>query len=217
MRKFFKKYYVQLIVISSLGAATIIMVQQSFSVANSIKTKSVELKQIKMDQVLAEEYLQNAHEFKKNAQYIDENNYYEKILLPNSDDEKVRLFSTIEDLAGSTGNDNIVLAVKGAIGDPAAKTDAKAAAKTKIVPQAKEYLALNISLMGDYNDLMTFLNKLENLNYFSDVITVKVSKIARDAVPKRPSSDDVDDDEEDVVVKNYIKSEITVVFYLDAA
>lgn len=219
MRRFIQKYFMQLLAITIMAIVVIVMLQQSFNVISKIQQKSVELKQVKMDQVLTGEYVQNVHEFKKNAQYISENEQYLNVLLPNNDDEKVKLFSMLEQLARDTGNVNVVLAVRSAAAKDVEKTDDKEAAKPKIVPNAKEYLAITISLTGEYNDLIAFLRKMENMQYFSDVLSIKLVKAPADTITNQRSKnldDELDEEIEDEIKKvDLLKAEVSAVFYLE--
>jgi Tfp pilus assembly protein PilO len=210
MRRFIKKYYIQLITVTALGCFVIFTIGEAYKIFTMIKVQSERLKQTQMDHVLAEEYLQNIYVFKKDAAYIHENSENFNILLPNNDDEKVRLFSMIESIAQETGNKSVALSVK--------KSEEKTGeTKKSIVPQTGDYIGITISLVGNYNDLIMFLQKVENMRYISDVISIKSIKTvdnSRDIVPVVSIADE-ENSEKIEVRKDLLKSDIAIVFYLD--
>jgi hypothetical protein len=66
MMKFIKKYYIQLITTAALFGVIIIMIYKTIDTANMIKGESEKLKQTRLDYVLAEDFLNNEYEYKKN-------------------------------------------------------------------------------------------------------------------------------------------------------
>lgn len=207
MRKFIKRYYKQTIVILAFLCLVVFILVESYTMFKKIKEQSIILKQTQMDHVLVQEYLYNIYNFKKDATYIHENNGNFNILLPNNDDEKVRLFSVIESIAQETGNKSVTLAVK--------KNDEKKEdVKKNITPQTKDYIGVTISLVGNYNDLIMFLQRIENMQYISDVMSI-TSKKVKDVDLQREVLSEDEDAEEVIVREDLLKSDIGVVFYLD--
>lgn len=207
MRKFIKKYYKQTIVILAFLCLIVFILVESYMMFKKIKEQSIILKQTQMDHVLVQEYLYNIYNFKKDAAYIHENNGNFNILLPDNDDEKVRLFSVIESIAQETGNKSVTLAVK-------KNDEKKEEVKKNITPQTKNYIGVTISLVGNYNDLIMFLQRIENMQYISDVMSI-TSKKVKDADLQREVLSEDEDAEEVVVREDLLKSDIGVVFYLD--
>lgn len=207
MRKFIKKYYKQTAVILAFLCLIVFILVESYAMFKKIKEQSIVLKQTQMDHVLVQEYLYNIYNFKKDAAYIHENNGNFNILLPDNDDEKVRLFSVIESIAQETGNKSVALEVK--------KNDGKKEeVKKNITPQTNEYIGVTISLVGNYNDLIMFLQRIENMQYISDVMSI-TSKKVKDADLQRETLSEDEDAEEIVIREDLLKSDIGVVFYLD--
>jgi len=202
MRNFVKKYYIQLIAIAMLFAVVVFMLFESFNISNIIKDKSKELKQIQLDYILAHEFLQHSYEFKKNAEYIDNGSEWISILLPNNDENKVQLFSALERLADDTGNNSITLSVVKAV----EKTKQKKDVETEVA-MMDNTLKMNVTLVGNYDDLIYFLEKIENIQYFANVSTINVEKTAVDT--KNAGADDV------LVRDDLLKTTMTITFYLD--
>ena len=207
MRKFIKKYYRQTAVILAFLCLIIFILVESYTMFKKIKEQSIILKQTQMDHVLVQEYLYNIYNFKKDAAYIHENNGNFNILLPDNDDEKVRLFSVIESIAQETGNKSVTLVVK-------KNDEKKEETKKNIAPQTKEYIGVTISLVGNYNDLIMFLQRIENMQYISDVMSITSKKVKDEEIRREALLED--EDAEDIVLReDLLKSDIGVVFYLD--
>ncbi|PID52334.1 MAG: hypothetical protein CR972_02555 [Candidatus Moraniibacteriota bacterium] len=204
MKKFIIKYYVQLIIIAFLCCAVVFVIYESNHVFSMIKDKSVELKKTQLDQVIAAEFLQNVHTFKGDASYIDEHITILNVLLPNSDDEKVRLFSELERLANDTGNDSVALSVK--VAEKAnAKTTTKQKQKEK--KEKEKMLSMNITLVGSYNNLLQFVHKIENMQYFTNIVSFNITKTK--------NKEKVRGEEDSEVRKNLLKTDMVVNFYLN--
>ena len=205
MRKFIKKYYIQLTAITILFVLAIAMLSQSFNVKSMIKDKSKELKQMQLDYALGQAFLRNSYEFKKNAEYIGEDNEWLSVFLPNDDDEKVQLFSTLEQLTKDTGNENIILSVVNV--EPKTKQK-KATKQTEEI--ADDVMNINVVLVGDYGSLIYFLQKIENMKYFADVKSINTAKTSEDA--RRMGNDGKI---EGVLRKDLLQTTMNIIFYLE--
>lgn len=208
MQQFIKKYYIQLIIIVGFFLLIIFMIMESQTILTMIKEKSVTLKEIQFDRILASEFLQDVHTFKKNSIYIDQNIDTFNVLLPNNDDAKVRLFSELERIAKDAGNSSAVLAVNKI--EPAAQT--KSVKTDAAVESKEEYLSMKVTLIGTYNDLFTFVHKIENMQYFSSITSLVITK-TEDTAGNAQKVDDLL--EENTVRKDLIKTEMNMNFYLD--
>lgn len=200
MLNFVRKYYIQLITVTIFFILAFVMVFRSFSIIGMIKTETAELRQIQLDYALAHEFLNNVYIFKKNVLYIDEGVEWMKILLPDNDDEKVRLFSSLEKLAKDTGNDSISLAVKKITKEDDVKNKKVKSDKITTPPSVDNFLSVDIVLVGNYNDLIEFVRKIENKNYFADVTSLKIEKTTGGP---------------DNLRRDLIRTTMNVIFYLD--
>ncbi len=209
MIHFIKKYYIQLITVFIFFVIIIIMISQSFNMIDIVKKKSEELKQVHLDHALAEEFLNHIYVFKKNISYIEQDTDWTNVLLPNVDDEKVYLFSTLEQLAQDTGNNGITLALKAVDTKSVKATKANDKTQEGAKPVANSTMNIEIALTGEYNDLIYFLQKIENMEYFANVSSINIAKTA-DSIKK--SSNENNDEE---VRTNLLKTTMNVAFYLD--
>lgn len=196
MKEFIIKYYIQLIIMALLFGSVIFAVFESTQVFGMIKEKSIELKKTQLDQVIAAEFLQNVHIFKNDAEYIDDHIATLDVILPNNDDEKVRLFSELERIAGESGHERVSLAVN--VPDPKKKK--------KTTESEESVLSISVSLIGSYNDLLQFINKVENMQYLANISSFDISKT---------SGENLRDEEVDNARRDLLKTDMVVNFYLD--
>lgn len=214
MKNFIVKYYLQLIIISGFFLLIIFMIFESRNIMVMIGEKSEELKKNQLDRVLTAEFLQNVHVFKKNQRYIEENIDIFEVILPDNDDEKIKLFSEIERIAEETNNTSVELAV--------AKAKEKKVKKKSEIAKAKEQgvdiedrpssLDIKITLFGTYGDLMYFLRKIESMQYYSRVLTLDITKTDRS--PRKNIGIDDEEIELDEEIKDLIKTEMNISFYI---
>ena len=201
MKEFIIKYYVQLGVIIAIFCLIVFIIMQLQNAMVMIGERSVELKKNQLDRVLSAEFLQNIHIFKKDAEYIDENIATFNVLLPDADDAKVQLFSDIENMAKDTGHSSVTLEVNVENAKDAAKK------KTNKDVKAEKSLSMNVSLVGSYNDLLYFVQKLENMQYFSNITSFDIVQT---------SSEKKRGDDEDVVGRvDLVKTDMVINFYLE--
>lgn len=176
MLNFIRKYYYQLITVTIFFVLVFVMAFRSVSIVDMIRTKTEELRQMKLDHVLSNESLSDIYIFKKNVSYIDEDVEWLSVLLPDNDDEKVRLFSTLEQLAKDAGNDSISLSVKKIVKEDDTKEKKVKSDKANTAPSVDNILSVDMVLVGNYNDLIEFVKKIENMHYFSDVTSLNLEK-----------------------------------------
>ncbi|XLQ19901.1 MAG: hypothetical protein ACKUBY_04945 [Candidatus Moraniibacteriota bacterium] len=186
------------------------MFNKSFDIIGLIKNKSAELEQLQLGHALAEEFLVNVYEFEKTSEYISIEKEGLNVLLPDNDDEKINLFSQLEEIANNTGNKISLEVVNSAV--VVKKTKAKVKEdetdeKVSIEPLTKNNMKLKIALTGNQNDLIEFLQKLENMKYFNDVLSLVTSRTESNI---NMSTTDVEE------MKNeLLKTTMITVFYLD--
>jgi hypothetical protein len=101
-------------------------------------------------------------------------------------DDAVILMERLEKLADETGNeikigvlDNDPNGKIAAAAKSKAKTDKnKEPAKTIVdqIPTDTDLLEIKISLIGNFNDIVKFVDRLENMEYYSDIIGIEIKK-----------------------------------------
>lgn len=228
MRVFFRQYRSAVIIITVLLALIAGLAYGAYYLSNMIRDKSVMLKQSTMDYALTQKDARDIVTLRDSRNYIDTHRDILKILLPNTDDDKVRLFATIEQLAQESGTQEVRLAVQdtaqsapkrsGAVapseeqeGD--ATTSAKTQNKAVITPSSPHHMLVTVSVTGSYPQVLTFMSRVENMPYLADIVRVRMTKqTANDLSKEQPLSESGDASPPKI---DTIAAEMDVAFYVE--
>lgn len=131
-------------------------------------------------------------------------------------DRAVVLIEELEKIAEETGN-NITINAEEKVDDKKVKNAGDESVLIKNLP-SNNYLKVNILLAGNYGDVVNFIRKIENIQYWSDIISVNISNKKLNLInrtsnssPFSRSSNDVDD----FFRVGNVSTILEVVFYLD--
>ena len=84
----------------------------------------------------------------------------------------MELVEEFEKLAKDTGNE-----IKIEINEGKKEKDKKAKKDDESIKLPSEnYLQMNILIYGKYGDIFTFIKKLENINFWNDIISLNITK-----------------------------------------
>ncbi len=227
MRAFFKNYRSSLIVITVLAATVVLLAYGAYHLSGMIREKAIALKQNKMDYALTQNDVQAITALREDRQYVDMHRTITDILLPNTDEEKVRLFATIEQLAKDSGNQDVTLAVKDVAGKvPQSRTAtsdadtqegatvAKKQDKTVIAPSSQDYMFVTVSVTGTYGHVLTFMSRVENMPYLADIMRVRFLKQNVEDMPKEAPSKELLPEDAPPLPIDQVRAEMDVAFYL---
>jgi hypothetical protein len=153
----------------------------------------------------------------------------EKLLILIGEEKAVEVIERIERVAQETGNEVIIEVIS-------ADEKAKATKGKSSDGEEKEqsiyddlpsdsYLKFKAKLKGDYNDLLNFIEKIENLEYYADItdfqmesvidpLTNKVKEAQSDSSTAENQKSEEEDAQETVPEKNIVNSSVTIIFYL---
>lgn len=210
MMDFIKKYYIQLSIIAGFVILAVFVLLQSRSIMVMIGEQSLELKEIQLDRIIAADFLQSVHIFKRNSEHIDENIETFNVLMPDNDESKVRLFSELEKTAQETGNGEIVLAIS-KVSSGGKKKKKKDAAEDSV----QEMLGIKITITGSYDNLVHFIEKIENMKYYSKITSINIVKTKGAPHKKIERHDDGTTTETVIERKNLLRTEMGINFYLN--
>jgi len=160
--------------------------------------------------------------YEKRISGISEMEKTQKVFLANESNLRVFLnkntevdfIKSIEAMAEETGS-KITLKIEDS-NDPKAKqvVAKKGEESIKSTLPRDKYLALQITLEGTYEAMLTFLNKMENMSYYVNVLSLDLNKsvIEKDIDPFRDAKDKngLINTKEEVVTSNFY-----VVVYLE--
>jgi hypothetical protein len=152
----------------------------------------------------------------------------EKLKVFISHDQEITLIERIEKMAEETDNRISIEAVADNIPNAKAKTASSKSKEEnkdelKVNVDNNDYVKFKISIWGEYGNLIDFVRKIENMEYWSDVVTLEVSYREPEKIPVVPENPDYstelyDSDDEAVRViidKGTASSVIEVIFYLN--
>ncbi len=212
MKNFFKKYKIYLGIAGYLlfvAAMTFLAIMPLISEINS---RNNGIQEKITDQENRKERLEKIPAIKEQSEKIKGEE--EKVNIILTKDNIVDLIKKIEKVSEETNNK-----VKIEVIEDFAK---KAAAKAKKDDNQKsladklgnqEFVAMDINLAGNYQSFIDFVRKIENMEYYSDIISIKMTK-EKDKSGDRPANPFDGIGEEDVASGNNIYSTLEVIFYL---
>lgn len=143
-----------------------------------------------------------------------------------SRDDEIALIEKIEKISEETDNKITIEAVDDKnIANAKAKVKAKEENKDdlKVNIDNNDYVKFRITVLGKYNNFVNFVKKIENMEYWSDIVSLKVSYREPD---KNPISQENPDDsnklfdtireETNIALdERTARSTLDVIFYLD--
>ena len=188
---------------------------------SQIKNKNIEIQEKVANQESKKEKISKLPAFKSQFEKVKNNE--EKIKIGADSNNMVLLLEKIEKISDETGNKvKIEIAEKG-VKEKKQSSDSKDDSSKKEKAQITEklpidrYMTININLLGNYQNFVDFVRKLENLDYYSDIISIKISKESLKSFDSNPfeSSGLESARKESEEVKDQISSVISVVFYLE--
>lgn len=94
-----------------------------------------------------------------------------------TEDRAVELIEKMEKLADSTGN-KIAIEVQNNVANKPSGTQSKASEKEGSLRAdlpGSDYLEMKIKLEGNYNNLANFIEKLETIEYYCDIVSLEIT------------------------------------------
>src|SRR3990167_6922313 len=120
---------------------------------------------------LAAKIGENKEKIKEKEEIYRKNEDYVKNVLARQD-QVVELVEELEKLAKDTGNE-----IKIEINEEKKEKDKKAKKDEESIKLPSEnYLQMKILVYGKYRDIFNFIKKLENINFWNDIISLNITK-----------------------------------------
>lgn len=219
MKPFLKKYKIIIAVatfILATGAVFYLVAKPLFKAINSKNTK---IQETLADQESKKERLEELPRLREQFEMVE--NEEGKMIELFGEDRAVELIEKMEKTAETTGN-KIAIEVPGEkdkTGRPKAKVSKEESELHTKLP-GKDYLEMIVKLEGDYNQLLNFLEKIEEAELYSDVISLEIS--AKQEAPSGsselgvvyPASGSKAGQERAVAGEPALASAIGIVFYV---
>jgi hypothetical protein len=186
MKDILKKYSFLI----NIAGFLIVLVLVFFFVINplqkSIQSNSDEIQKKIIDDNISKSRISQIPDMEKIEEAFSENKNSLDIILDSSNE--VDFIKKIESLAEETGN-KIVLKIDDGKGNNPKKSvvTAKDSDDIKANLNYTKYLSMQINLEGNYEQALEFIHKLENMNYYVDIISINMIKNAQDQTGENTS------------------------------
>lgn len=149
-------------------------------IISKLRGTSDEIQKKIIDQQIEEARLGNLTQMKDElAKYEKQKSSVAVILEAGSE---ASFIESLESMAASTGN-SVSLKISEASKEASGKasgSDKKKAANILTELTYKKYFPIEVNLKGNYQSFINFLHKLENSQYYANVISLNIKKSARD-------------------------------------
>jgi len=166
--KKYKEYIVSVLFFVVLILVYIFIVRP---LAAKIGENTDEIQKKIADRTVYEEKTKNLTKIKEQAEIYRKNEDYVKNVLARQD-QVVELVEELEKLAKDTGNE-----IKIEINEEKKEKDKKAKKDEESIKLPSEnYLQMKILVYGKYRDIFNFIKKLENINFWNDIISLNITK-----------------------------------------
>jgi hypothetical protein len=176
MRLFLKKYNVWIDIVIFLLVVLLTVFFAILPLKRSIQANSDDIQKKIIDDSLNKSRISKIPEMEKTEEVLEESKSNLNIILAN--DNEVDFIRKIEALADETGN-KVTLKITDetqAVKTAPAKKDAAIPEDIKSKLPYTKYLPMQIDLEGGYAEALNFIHKLENMQYYVNVISLNMSK-----------------------------------------
>ncbi len=137
--------------------------------------KRVYAEQKKVEREIIESKVEHLSEFKQDSDLIESQENFSTVFF--QPDQAVVLIEKIEALANETNNEIEIKIVS------ENSSDLNKDSKSKKVDQSDfeknffqaDFLTMQINLQGNFINIMKFIGRIENIDYFSDLVSLKIS------------------------------------------
>lgn len=225
MKNFWKKYKVQIVLAIYFIFLGSFIYGGIFKVVKNIKNGADEIQKKIIDNEIDKKNLDKIPQLVSDYEIFSSQENNLNVILPK--ESEIEFIQSLEDLAKETGN-AISLKLIEEEGSSVKDSQGKVPAKEKNQEDIKsnlpyqDYIAIQLELKGGYPELMKFLEKLENMKYYANVVAFDLKK-EDNLVETQPSnpfigSDNAAASEENKSAENQkkeiLKSLIDLVVYI---
>lgn len=177
MKNFWKKYKASVIIISYIIIVASLIYFIFLPYFNKIKEKSNSIQAKMLDNQIRQSALNQLPAMEKDYADYQANSNDLNVILGQSDE--VTFIKTIESLAGQTSN-KITMSIPDTTSSSASggnsSSGGKAPKSIKDQLAYNNYIQMEIDLVGNYPALVNFLNKLENENYYVNILSFNLKE-----------------------------------------
>jgi hypothetical protein len=221
MNNFFKKQREWIVLVAYIGVVLVLVYFVIRPLLFGIRNINDQIQKEKLNQEIKINKLKNFPKLKEEYEMLLSDGKKIDILLDSK--EAVVLIERLEKLA-EDNTAKITISVIEA--SATVKKTAASTKKTTVVDDsllkdlpAEDYMQIKVDIVGKYDSIVNFINSLENLEYYSDIINLQVSEL--EPSDKKESNMEIfdslrlnlKDDEKITNTNDILKTSINVVFY----
>ena len=185
MKKFFQKQRELLAVIIYIGFVVAIIYFIVMPLLSRINGVSDQIQEEKINQEIKKQSLSDLPKMQEQYENLQNNEKMVDVLFDRN--RAVELIEKMEKLAQESGNEiTISVQEKELVQDAPSKTKKKTNAGEETSPvsiveklPSPEYMQMKLELKGEYNTAVNFIRKLENFEYYCDIIGIKMQEIEK--------------------------------------
>jgi hypothetical protein len=176
MKKFFQKQKELIIIIAYVGIVLILVYFVILPLLLKIKEVNNKIQEESIKQEIAKQQLAELPKIQQQYDILQANEGTIDVLLDK--DKAVTLIESLEKLAEDSGNKIEIFVQNSQL----QKNVMVATTKTKTEDTllnalpSSDYLQMQIVLTGDYNKIINFISRLENMEYYSDITGIKITQ-----------------------------------------
>lgn len=178
MKDFCKKYKIYIIITGYILLVAAFFYWGVFFLVENIKENSNKIQESMLDSEVRQRKLSKIPTIEKSFGEITENE--NKLTGILKEEEKVDFIKKLEILAEESQNKIDLKIIDEGQKEDGKKANTKNKNESKIkLPKDNNYISLQADLTGNYSGLINFIKKLENFEYYVNVISIS-SKLAED-------------------------------------
>ena len=221
MKKILKKYKLIINISAYLLLVAAVFLLAVKPALKAINEKKGNIQKTLLDQESREKRIAETPELEKKYNQLAAQE--ERISFFFTEDRAVELVDDLEDLARRTGNEiNIEFQKKEESKAVSARTEKKDDKESESLADnlpLEDFIKLKINLRGTFEDLVEFLEKMEAMKYYSDVVSLNLSAEGESAisVPQKETTLPEDEDVEAQKDATIVNSSIGALFYIKKA
>ena len=179
MKNFYKKYKVQVILAGYILFLGVFIYGGIFTMIKNIQGKADEIQKKIIDNEIDKKNLAKIPQLMSDYEIFSAGRSNLNVILKK--ELEIEFIQSLENLARETGNEislKLIEEENSSVKDSQAKTKAKEKDKLDIksnLPYEK-YITIQLELKGKYPQLMGFLEKIENMEYYVNVVAFDLKK-----------------------------------------
>ena len=179
MKNFYKKYKVQVILAGYILFLGVFIYGGIFTMIKNIQGRADEIQKKIIDNEIDKKNLAKIPQLMSDYEIFSAGRSNLNVILKK--ELEIEFIQSLENLARETGNEislKLIEEENSSVKDSQAKTKAKEKDKLDIksnLPYEK-YITIQLELKGKYPQLMGFLEKIENMEYYANVVAFDLKK-----------------------------------------